>query len=70
MTDHKTIDDVLRKSIFWEDPDAMLVIGTTEDGNFYGDKYWKMDFRDRAKTFLELLYQITPKCDCDEYEEK
>lgn len=69
MTDHKTVEEVLKNSISFEDLDSWLVIGKNEDGSLCGDQYWKMDFDAHAITLLELLYQIHPNCYCDENEE-
>ena len=68
MTDHKTIEDVIRNSVCWEDFDSFLVIGSTENGRITATKHWDLQNEETGTNLLEVLYDLNPECYCDEDE--
>ena len=68
MTDHKTIEDVIRNSVCWEDFDSFLVIGSTEGGKITAAKSWDLQNEEQGTNLLEVLYDLHPECCCDEDE--
>lgn len=67
MTDHKTVEEVLKNSIIWEDTDTFIVIGLDERKNILVSEYWSME-EIQAPTLLQGLYKVNSHCYCDENE--
>lgn len=66
MSDHTTIEEVIKHSLCWEDMDSWLIIGVTEDNQIVVDEYWRMDFNVKGSSLLDILQKLNPKCYCDE----
>lgn len=67
MRDHTSIEDAIRHTAHWEDPDQMLIVGTTENGRITVSYMWQgLGGGAEADSLLDAIHIAFPDCWCDE----
>lgn len=64
IREHTNLEEVMAKVSWYEDPDQMLVIQLTEEGEVMVAVYNNQEFCEPQPTLLEAIYAQFPECEC------
>jgi len=72
IREHTDLEEVMAKVSYWEDPDAIILVALTEDGQIQVGMNCDWEFSEPQPTLLEALYTHFPECECKlrEWEEE